>query len=392
MKKRKIIQKRKTKIASKKILAKRRLPIIHQSKKLICCLRLLEHKHTGKFVHHKNTSHVALMVILLIIGFMIFATGGFVGAYTSNIDGTVSVSLTVLGQPPKTGATILNPVNGQEFIDDNIITISGTCESDTFVVIKDNGLIIGSVDCSSEGAFSVFAQIEYGANMLSAMNYNNVNHAGPETPEVIVNLIRSETSVDGGGKEGPSEIPEVPENPVIITGSGNNEMNSCNDYNVGELSIGGAPHIEIVCLTRLFLPKVQQVMGLLVWGGIPPYAISVDLGDDSDSILISMSAPGYKTISFNYAVPNTYKVMTRMTDSKNALSLVETSIKVSGVVLEYDENGNNLIENIVGYGWFETPVPVYFLAVALTFGFWGGDLFERRFGADYTPVRKKQLS
>jgi len=31
--------------------------------------------------------------------------------------------------------------------------------------------------------------------------------------------------------------------------------------------------------------------------------------------------------------------------------------------------------------WFMKPVPLYILAVAITLGFWGGDLFDRKFGA-----------
>jgi len=38
---------------------------------------------------------------------------------------------------------------------------------------------------------------------------------------------------------------------------------------------------------------------------------------------------------------------------------------------------NDIIPNIT---WFMTPVPLYILAVAITLGFWGGDIFNRRFG------------
>ena len=68
-----------------------------------------------------------------------------------------------------------------------------------------------------------------------------------------------------------------------------------------------------------------------------------------------------------------------MTDHQSKISIAETSVKVSGVVFEYNDN-KNIIEEIAGVEWFNTPVPFYLLAVAVTLGFWGGDLFDRNFG------------
>lgn len=38
--------------------------------------------------------------------------------------------------------------------------------------------------------------------------------------------------------------------------------------------------------------------------------------------------------------------------------------------------------------WFITPVPLYIVAVAMTLGFWGGDIFDRRFGSCKPQHRK----
>lgn len=106
-------------------------------------------------------------------------------------------------------------------------------------------------------------------------------------------------------------------------------------------------------------------------------------------MLISMAEPGYKTVSVNYAVPNVYKVMFRLKDNSDKESLVETAIQVSGTT--DITTGSAMIENIIEFGWFETPVPFYLLAVAVTLGFWGGDIFDRRFGSGKL-INKKQTT
>jgi hypothetical protein len=42
-----------------------------------------------------------------------------------------------------------------------------------------------------------------------------------------------------------------------------------------------------------------------------------------------------------------------------------------------------------GKPWYESPVPFYLLAIAITLGFWGGDIFDRKYGAKTQYRRKK---
>lgn len=43
-------------------------------------LRLIGHKHTGKLIHHRHTSHLSLLIVLLILGIFLFVGGGFSNA------------------------------------------------------------------------------------------------------------------------------------------------------------------------------------------------------------------------------------------------------------------------------------------------------------------------
>ncbi len=38
----------------------------------------------------------------------------------------------------------------------------------------------------------------------------------------------------------------------------------------------------------------------------------------------------------------------------------------------------------------DSTVPLYLIAVAITLGFWGGDIFDRHFGARYKNTSKRR--
>jgi hypothetical protein len=143
------------------------------------------------------------------------------------------------------------------------------------------------------------------------------------------------------------------------------------------------------------MPELQQTMGVLVWGGTPPYALSVNFGDNSDNsnpTLISLPGPGYKKIQFSYAVPNTYKIKFKLTDQQSQTAVVQTAVQVNGET--EPTSASTAIKNFTnqlfgGKPWYESPVPFYLLAIAITLGFWGGDIFDRQYGAKAFHHRKK---
>lgn len=344
--------------------------------------KLAEHRHTGKLIHHRHTSHLALLVILFVIGLFLYASGCFVSAET--ISHGVSVGMIVPGPPPTVGAVITSPADGLKLIDEKTINVTGTCPIETFITIKNNGSLVGSTICTEAGVFSVKIQLVVGKNVLTALDYDNLNQAGPETATVTIEVeFSNATSTDE------EEVPILPSNPSIIpnvddnknTNNGNVATSNCEIYQTGDLPVSSEPHVAIVCVPRTFGPNISQNLGLLAWGGTPPYAVSIDLGDNSDNILRSIPTAGYYKISFRYANPGTFKVDVKLTDSNNEIAIVQTAVQVNGVV---DNTPNTPIDTIVDditkYSWFDTPVPMYLLAVAITLGFWGGDLFDRRFG------------
>jgi hypothetical protein len=361
--------------------------------------RLVSHKHTGKLIHHRHTSHLSLFVILAVVGLFIYASGGLVNATPDPSSGSVTVGAIVPVPPPTKGATITSPINGYTVKDQLILDVSGTCLEGMFVVVKDNNITAGSAVCTNAGVFSMQIQLVFGENVLTALNYDNLNQPGPTTPSVKVTV--NQTVFDNT----PTSIittdtiqivaAAIPDNPSIIPGVPSTaSYSNCDDYVPGELPTGGPLHVSIVCVPRLFMPATQQTMGIIVWGGTPPYALSVNFGDGSDDnpTLISLSGPGYKKIQFSYAVPNTYRIQFKLTDQKNQTAIVQTAVQVNG---ETEPTSASTIINDVanqlfgGKPWYESPVPFYLLAIAITLGFWGGDIFDRKYGAKAYHSRKK---
>lgn len=347
--------------------------------------RLVEHKHTGKLIHFRHTSHVALVGILMVVGFFLFISGNVTSAET--VGGTVSIGVIVPGPAPTIGAIITSPKNGAKLTDKNTITVKGTCLKELFVVIQNNNILAGSTMCANDGTFELQIQLQAGTNVLTALNYDNLNQPGPVTPSVTV-YVTQKTNPTDKKVDTVSIAPVLPINPSIIPGV-STDFSNCNDYLPGEMSAGGDPHVAVVCVPRLFGPKIQQVLGVLVWGGAPPYAINVDWGDGSESTLLMITTPGYKKESFSYAFPGIYKITFRLKDANEKEAIVQTAVQVSG---ETKTPLMSVTDDIFGGTWFRTPVPLYIMAVAMTLGFWGGDIFTRKFsigiGKHYRRTRK----
>lgn len=354
-------------------------------------LKFAEHKHTGKLIHHRHTSHLALMIILFFVGIFLFVSASITqaGALEITKNGTISVGAIVPGPPPSEGAVITSPADGLELTDQYTIEVSGTCVLDTFVVVSNNGQLVGSTYCTAEGVFDLEVQLQLGDNILSALNYDSFSQAGPETQPVTVYVIRTVVTPTPTPPAEPTPAPTpvpLPENPSIIPGI-DSDAQECDTYKTGNLPTGGEPHIQVVCVPRLFSPGLEQVLGIVVWGGTPPYAVSANWFGGSGDTLLSIPSPGYHKLKFSYSVAGNYRIAFKLKDAGNKTAITETAVQISG--------GTKtpiavITDDILHKSWFETPVPLYVMAVALTLGFWGGDIFERKFGLEKTRRKTRK--
>lgn len=366
--------------------------------------KIAEHKHTGRLIHRKHTSHVALVGLLLLTGFFLYANKSVALAEASS---SVSVSVIVPGPAPAIGAVITTPKDGDVILDNSVIDVKGTCAAETFIVIKSNDTVIGSTLCGNSGVFDLKVQLLTGGNTLSALNYDNLNQPGPTTSLVKVTLkkainekednsgVASSTSSSSNSSTvqpiAPITPPVTPSNPSIIPGV-NSTISTCSDYKVADLPIGGEPHVSVVCVPRLFEPKLEQVLGVIVWGGTPPYAISVNWGDGSDETLISLKSQSYKKETFSYKKAGNFNITFKLKDSDGNTAIAQTAVQVNSTSASATAPISSLASELMNTSWLKTPVPFYVLAVAVTFGFWGGDIFDRYFGANKPHSKHRKIA
>jgi hypothetical protein len=349
--------------------------LVHAQRPVMRHFRLVDNRHTGKLIHHRHTSHVALTGLLVLVGIFMYITAGF--ARVQADAGTVSIGVIVPGPAPTVGATITTPKNGLTIVDQYVTQVTGTCAQGTFVAIQNNSELVGSTVCTAAGMFFVQVQLQLGVNVLSALNYDNLNQAGPVTALVSVTVNASPQAQPL--ELATSSLPVIlPANPSVIPGVTPAETSSCETLTEQALTTGGVPRVAVVCIPRFVQASTSYTLGITAWGGVPPYALDVNLGDKSDNTLLSLATPGSKALKFSYASAGIYTITIKLKDREGKSAIVQTAVQTTG--------GTKtplavIASDVTNTSWFRTPVPLYLIAVAITLGFWGGDFFDRNFGA-----------
>jgi hypothetical protein len=304
--------------------------------------------------------------MLTLLGFLLVISQNLTSAET------VTVGAIVQGPPPTVGATISSPIDGLTVKNLNPTQVSGTCSPESFVVVYNDGVLSSSTICTTAGIFSLTVQLREGKNVLTARNFDAINQPGPNTASVTVTFVPEEPTKE-------VVAPITPESPLVIPGV-TKDVEDCSDYkHVGTLPTGGQPHVAVVCVPRAVAVGEDRTIGVLVWGGQPPYALNFKWGAGSDTTLISMDEPGYRTVSTRYASSGIYNINIQLTDHTTKTATGDSAIQVTGS--SSSQPFGQVVNSLLGSAWFETPVPLYLTAVGITLGFWGGDIFNRFFGA-----------
>lgn len=340
--------------------------LVHAKRPVLRHFKLIDHKHTGKLLHFRHTSYIALLGFLMITGFFLTISQNLTSAET------VTVGAIVQAPPPTIGATITSPTDGVTIKNLNPTQVSGTCSPDTFVVAYNDGVLSSSTICTTAGVFSLTVQLHEGKNVLTARNFDAINQPGPSTASVLVTFIPEEPTKEVAA-------PTIPQSPLVIPGvtTGTAE---CTDYqSTGTLTTGGEPHVAVVCVPRSVAVGEDRTIGVLVWGGQPPYALNFKWGAGSETTLVSLDKPGYKAVTARYASAGIYNINIQLTDHSAKTATGDSAIQVTGSATT--QPFTQVVTSLLGSAWFETPVPLYLTAVGVTLGFWGGDIFNRFFGA-----------
>jgi hypothetical protein len=298
--------------------------------------RFSHYRHSGYLLHRHHTSYAGLIFLVMVTAAVLlsftFSAEAALGDPAVNPQaGSVAVSGKMAGPPPKEGATILQPTNGQRF-GTLPVTVSGTCPKGLIVEIYKNNIFAGSTVCEDAGNFSLLIDLVDGQNILIARVFDALNQAGPDSNSVTVFYDR----------------------PVPVG------------------SVAGA-------VTQLVLnsdtkwkgvnPGVEIGWPVEVIGGTAPYAISWDWGD---AVITPISRPsaGYFDANHTYAKPGNYKSIVRASDVRGQRAYLQVMTIVHG---EISPSITQPFGGVLAIAW-----PLLIMAVLIIISFYLGEKYEKK--------------
>ncbi len=354
-------------------------------------LRVTHHKHTGHRLPGRTTSYPVLAMIVLCVGVFLMSWTRFVKAdtfiYPGPSQASYQVNASVPGPAPTQAATIDTPTEGAKFTA-LPIDVSGTCPVNTYITLYRNGAFSGVALCQSDGTYSLQTGLFVGGNELQARVFSPTDVPGPMSNSV--NVIYA-----------PPVPPPAP-TPTPVPGQPSGGASS--PPTVNHSTTGGGSQATPV--TPLIFKTNYKYTGqytgktstwrLDISGGNPPYAISVDWGDGTSS-LVSRPSVGVFAIDHTYNRAGGYKgsyiVKFKASDSDGTQTFLQLLAIVNNPPSATGVTGTN---SLLGGGSDTTPAylqkildyiwPSYGVVVLMLLSFWLG---ERRESELLKPWLKK---
>lgn len=267
----------------------------------------------------------------------IVSLGAAVSAQSQNPQsGSVGLEGRISADPPKTGATISVPTNGQVFTR-LPVTVSGLCPGDLLVKVFKNNVFAGSAQCSN-GSYSLIIDLFSGQNELVARVYDNLDQPGPDSNKPSVTFNDTQ--------------PGAASRPTLTS-------------NYAKMGVN---------------PGQQLVWPIILSDGSGPYAVSIDWGDGTEAELISLGFPGPFDIKHIYKTPGVYNIIIKVTDRNDASAYLQLVGIVNGSLSQESQGGENEDDQSSGTGktvilWQPAAVMVPFLFAT----FWLGRKYELKY-------------
>lgn len=304
-------------------------------------LKLSAHHHSGKVCSHERTSYFPLGLVLVFVGLSLGAAT--VSAAESWVrpgpaSGSIGITGTMPGKPPKIGAQITSPNSGQHFAT-TPVTIKGTCLKDTLVEIFKNDIFAGSTVCTAQGTFSIDIDLMIGKNDIVARVYDDLNQKGPDSNIITIYYDALPAQADA----------------------------------VRSLDFGGPQMlINTDSVFRGIFPNQDMVMPLDIIGGTAPYAVNIQWGDLSNTVVSRPDNQSFK-VSHTYKKPGVYQISVQASDSQGRVAFITVAAIVNGQpVSEATAATTTSPTNRLLLLW-----PLYTSAVAVLISFWLGERRQR---------------
>jgi hypothetical protein len=246
--------------------------------------------------------------------------------------GAIGVEGKVPSEPPKTGATISSPRDGQVFTTIPI-TVSGLCPAGLLVKVFSNNVFVGSTVCTG-GSYTIQVDLFSGQNDLVVRVFDNLDQPGPDSNKVTVTF----------------------------------DDDQFNTFNTSLLSLTSNFAL------RGANPREPLNWPVILSGGTGPYAVSVDWDDDKAPDLISTEFTGTLDLSHVYDNAGIYNVIVKATDKNGLVAFLQLVAVANGAITastsaQGDQEGTRVVTNVL---WVPTLIAVPLIFVS----FWLGRRYE----------------
>jgi hypothetical protein len=328
-------------------------------------LHVAPRHHTGHITPKHTTSYPVLVMIMLLIGVLMFSWTRAVKAdqLTPPITNAYTVNASVVGTAPKKAPTITFPLSGAKF-SRSIMTLTGTCQSNTYIVLTRNGAFSGVGLCEANGTYHIRTDLFVGANDLQTQIFSPTDQPGPLSSIQTVFYHPVNLPVVVPEQASTSSAPNTAASNVQVT----NPLLFKTQYKF-----------------RGTYTDTPSKWVLSLEGGSPPYAISVNWGD-GETELISKATAGSFEIEHTYhkagAYKGSYYIEFSATDaqkSKTFLQLLaiinDPPNKAVGAITGQGQNAlqnlasnENPLDSIVKFAWSGYGVSLLMLT-----SFWLGE-------------------
>lgn len=311
-------------------------------------LKLSHHAHSGRHRPHEHTSYLPLMILLVITGIVLMiGTVTAATPYDGPEAGSVGLSGVMPAKPPTVAAVITFPSDGQRF-STTPVTVKGTCPANTLVQIYKNDIFAGSTPCDKDGKFQIDIDLLIGKNTLIARVYNELNEPGPDSAPVVAFYDALP----------PQASP------------------------LSALNFGGTQMLLVTdSVFRGAFPDKEMNIPITIIGGVPPYAVNIQWGDSTNSVVPRKDNLTFKTPHI-YKKPGTYQITLQATDSQGRVAFLSVASIVNGQP-----------DTVAFVGGTNPPVnkflalwPFLAAAVAAVVSFWLGERREKKLLLHNGPV------
>jgi hypothetical protein len=345
---------------------------------------LVSHRrHTGKVLAHHHTSYPAL-VFLVLCTMVLSAAVSFSGHAESS-----TLSMTVLGPPPASGAYINAPVDG-DIVTAATIAVKGTCPSGLVIELYRDGGFAGSGYCDVNGQFAISISLNPGLNNIVARDVDALGQYGPDSNTVGVTYNPPPSpsptptpspSPSPSPTPSPAPSPSATPTPTAAPKPSPTPTKSTPKTSKTPTAIPGAlPALTIDSDQHYFKginPGESVTWHIKIISGTPPFKINWNWGDGSHDSAISTDR-SVTSLAHTYRDPGYYRVTATVTDAAGHTAILQVLVIVNGFATQ---PGNTSKPD---FGFLIPVWPLLFGMLLLTVSFWLG---ERTFKGQHPALQ-----